>query len=309
MAFPLSNSASPARDLMLSPAGHRCSPQSFKIYGPIQANGCRHSDLRHAALGGTETNVRLSFVSSFRGACQTFTRGPQSDAYFLKTGTLHVRAAGRSKAAPKARPKPSQKWQRRLEKRPGGVHKTNLHRRGRRVTLDPNESARKLLESPQLSAEALPWPLLAACLSPVPLTRVDEDWIEENIDEVKEALGLLGGPDGWGEEEEESEYDSQLGSYTNDGAHSDGSYESEDKEESEDVERGRDEAMLAKEDGSEFEREREREGDGRLLAEERGWSNEQVSDSDVEEVEEGNGERDGRWRHLDHLLYLAMMHR
>ncbi|CAI5957541.1 unnamed protein product [Closterium sp. NIES-65] len=83
---------------------------------------------------------------------------------------------------------------RRLQKRPGGIHRTNLYRRGRRGgrQLSQDELTSRLLQSPQLAAgNAAGWPLLSACLSPLPLAREDREWIWANGDEIKEGLGLL----------------------------------------------------------------------------------------------------------------------
>ena len=119
---------------------------------------------------------------------------------------------------------------------------------------------------------------------------------------------MLGGPDGWGGEEGEGDsphWDS-LGDYSDDDeddGDNDGDNEMKDGAVGENRDRGGKESD-GWEDGSGYEV--EREGNGGLLAEERGWREDDASGG---EGEEEHGERDAKWQHLDHLLYLAMMHR
>lgn len=53
--------------------------------------------------------------------------------------------------------------------------------------LDDSRLADKFLRSPQLSLKTLP--LLSSCLPHAPLRAEDEEWMEENFPEIKEALG------------------------------------------------------------------------------------------------------------------------
>ncbi len=72
------------------------------------------------------------------------------------------------KTLPKSRP-----WKPRVVKRP---------------PLDDARFAEKLLSSPQLSLKSLP--LLSSCLPSAPLSKQDKAWIEDNLLEAKDALGL-----------------------------------------------------------------------------------------------------------------------
>jgi dsRNA-specific ribonuclease len=72
------------------------------------------------------------------------------------------------KTLPKSRP-----WKPRVIKRP---------------PLDDARFAEKLLSSPQLSLKSLP--LLSSCLPSAPLSKQDKAWIEDNLLEAKDALGL-----------------------------------------------------------------------------------------------------------------------
>ncbi|CAI5535980.1 unnamed protein product [Closterium sp. Naga37s-1] len=164
---------------------------------------------------------------------------------------LLISAAGRSKAAPRVvRRKVSPAHMRRLQKRPGGIHRTNLYRRGRRGgrQLSQDELTSRLLQSPQLAAgNAAGWPLLSACLSPLPLAREDREWIWANGDEIKEGLGLLmaEGGDWWetagegsgfrdGEEgEEEGEGEEGEWEYGDDDEYEEGEGEEEGESEGE----------------------------------------------------------------------------
>ncbi|KAJ7542030.1 hypothetical protein O6H91_10G086800 [Diphasiastrum complanatum] len=57
--------------------------------------------------------------------------------------------------------------------------------------LDDSKLAERFLASPQLTLKT--YPLLSSCLPPAKLTRPDELWIQENILEAKDAMGLLAG--------------------------------------------------------------------------------------------------------------------
>eukprot|EP00897_Mesotaenium_endlicherianum_P003329 jgi/Mesen1/3023/ME000178S02150 len=68
-------------------------------------------------------------------------------------------------------------------------NRPNLYRRGKQKFVSQEELASRLLKSPQLQMEGTNFPLLSSCLAPMPLEGPDLEWMDENLDEVYEALG------------------------------------------------------------------------------------------------------------------------
>ncbi|GJP41862.1 hypothetical protein CLOM_g1491 [Closterium sp. NIES-68] len=200
---------------------------------------------------------------------------------------------------------------RRLQKRPGGIHRTNLYRRGRRGgrQLSQDELTSRLLQSPQLAAgNAAGWPLLSACLSPLPLAREDREWIWANGDEIKEGLGLLmaEGGDGWeavgqgsgfwaGEEGEGEEEEWGSGD----------EYEEEEEEGEEDGEEEEEEEEGLTQRFGELSQRFASRGSGFRYGREGG-----AGEMEGEEVRGEEGEDSfNPASKLDELLYLSYMHR
>lgn len=81
--------------------------------------------------------------------------------------------------------------------------KVNLKRRSIKKSVSDDFLYKRILKSPQLSMEGVQYPLLSSCLSPLPLAETDKEWIEDNVDEIKYALGYPleeeGGKEGEGE--------------------------------------------------------------------------------------------------------------